>query len=204
MIEFQEFGKIARLKREIVITEKIDGTNAQVAILPVPVYEGLHITDPETDRLCLGTLDVPGGGIHGIFAGSRNRWITPENDNFGFARWVKEHAAELGALGPGRHYGEWWGAGIQRRYGLTEKRFSLFNVHRWGDDRPECCHVVPLLLRGGEDASVDDAMQYLRDEGSAAAPGFMQPEGVVVFHSASRQLYKVTFENDSGKWSATK
>jgi hypothetical protein len=31
-IEFQPFAKIARLSRECVITEKIDGTNAQVYI----------------------------------------------------------------------------------------------------------------------------------------------------------------------------
>jgi hypothetical protein len=34
LLEFVEFQKIPRLKREIVITEKIDGTNAQVFIRP--------------------------------------------------------------------------------------------------------------------------------------------------------------------------
>ncbi|HLE80817.1 MAG TPA: RNA ligase family protein, partial [Dehalococcoidia bacterium] len=100
--DFQEFGKIYRLSRDCIITEKIDGTNAQVVVL-------------EDGR---------------VLAGSRNRWITPEADNFGFARWVKEHEEELRSLGPGRHYGEWWGSGIQRGYGLKEKRFSLFNVSR--------------------------------------------------------------------------
>jgi hypothetical protein len=60
----------------------------------------------------------------------------------------EEHRDDLLTLGPGRHFGEWWGAGIQRRYGLTEKRFSLFNVTRWGEARPACCHVVPTLYRG--------------------------------------------------------
>ena len=32
MTEFQPFPKIPRLSREIVITEKIDGTNAQILI----------------------------------------------------------------------------------------------------------------------------------------------------------------------------
>lgn len=32
--------------------------------------------------------------------------------------------------------------------------------------------------------------------GSTAAPGFMKPEGIVVFHAASRNLYKVTLEKD--------
>jgi len=32
MSEFQEFPKMARLSREVIITEKIDGTNIQVFI----------------------------------------------------------------------------------------------------------------------------------------------------------------------------
>jgi hypothetical protein len=167
---FEAFPKIPRLKRTIVITEKIDGTNAQIVV-------------PEDD----GPLLV----------GSRNRWITPEDDNYGFARWVKEREDELRkALGPGTHFGEWWGAGIQRRYGLTEKRFSLFNVGRW-TEAPQHCHVVPKLYAGPwSQEAIDDALESLRIDGSVASPGFMKPEGVVVFHAASRSLYKVTIEKD--------
>src|SRR5436305_1822690 len=102
MIEFNAFPKIARLNRECVITEKIDGTNASILI--------------DEDGV--------------VMAGSRTRWITPENDNFGFAKWVEANKSELMKLGVGHHFGEWWGSGIQRGYGLTkgEKRFSLFNV----------------------------------------------------------------------------
>jgi hypothetical protein len=32
MIEFQEFPKIFRLSREMIVTEKLDGTNAQVYV----------------------------------------------------------------------------------------------------------------------------------------------------------------------------
>ena len=32
-IEFQGFGKIPRLNRDIVITEKIDGSNAAIGII---------------------------------------------------------------------------------------------------------------------------------------------------------------------------
>lgn len=167
--DFQPFSKIARLNREVVITEKIDGTN--------------------------GIIYVSEDGE--VAAGSRTRWITPTDDNFGFAKWVAEHAEELKALGPGMHYGEWWGQGIQRRYDLAEKRFSLFNVHRWADAvRPKCCHVVPELARGPLGESVAAALRCLRDTGSAAAPGFMRPEGIVVFHTASSQLFKVTLEKD--------
>src|SRR5262245_19038779 len=122
-LAFEAFQKIGRLKRGCVITEKVDGTNAQIAF---------------SDD---GTMHV----------GSRNRWITPEDDNFGFARWCAEHAEELKQLGPGRHFGEWYGAGIQRRYGLIEKRFALFNTERWRDGRaprPTCCGVVPILYEG--------------------------------------------------------
>jgi hypothetical protein len=88
-MEFTEFPKMARLTREVIVTEKIDGTNAQIFI----------------------------GEDGTIMAGSRTRWITPQDDNFGFAGWVDAHRDELLTLGPGRHFGEWWGAGIQRRYG---------------------------------------------------------------------------------------
>ena len=134
-------------------------------------------------------------------AGSRSRWITPEADNFGFARWVKEHEDELRRLGPGVHFGEWWGSGIQRGYGLTngEKRFSLFNVHRWEDpaSRPACCGCVPVLYRGPNvEAEIDRWLSRLRDLGSLAAPGFMKPEGLVIFHTATGVLTKVTSEKD--------
>ena len=139
-VEFKEFPKMARLSREIVITEKIDGTNSQILI----------------------TEDGD------IFAGSRTRWITPENDNYGFAKWVEGNKSELLNMGPGTHFGEWWGNGIQRNYGLKEKRFSLFNTIRWclhgnipriisseyakeikyQNILPEICLLVPELYRG--------------------------------------------------------
>jgi hypothetical protein len=171
-IEFEGFEKIPRLSRPIVITEKIDGTNAQIYISE----------DLQT-----------------VLAGSKNRWITPEKDNHGFARWVEEHREDLLKLGPGRHFGEWWGQGIQRGYGLGEKRFSLFNVHRWikPEDRPACCHVVPVIIAGEFDTRlVEASIGYLRMFGSQAAPGFMNPEGVVIYHAASRGLFKKTLVGD--------
>lgn len=171
MPEFVALPKIARLAREVIVTEKIDGSNAQVFV----------------------TED---GAIH---AGSRSRWITPEDDNFGFARWVRDNAADLRALGPGRHFGEWWGAGIQRGYGLPkgEKRFSLFNVDRWSVDRPACCHVVPVLWRGTfSTLAIDQALADLWAYGSRAAPGFAKPEGVIVFHVAGNVGFKRTIERD--------
>ena len=173
MVEFQEFPKMARLSREVIVTEKIDGTNAQVFISE----DGA------------------------IIAGSRTKWLTPQNDNFGFAKWVEENKEELLKLGVGRHFGEWWGSGIQRGYGLPkgEKRFSLFNVSRWSDDeiRPKCCHVVPILYRGIFDtAKIDECLNTLKEKGSFAFDGFMKPEGVVVFHIAGNIGFKKTIEKD--------
>lgn len=172
-VPFEAFPSISRLTRSCVISEKIDGTNAQV-------YVG-------KDGL--------------VLAGSRNRWITPEADNMGFARWVKDHEGELRTgLGVGRHYGEWWGADIQRRYGMTEKRFSLFNAGRWSSERPACCHIVPVLFAGIFTSTVvDECLARLETEGSQAAPGFMDPEGVVVYVAASRTLFKKTLKGDGHK-----
>lgn len=191
MTEFEKFPKIARLTREIIITEKIDGTNGCIFI-----------------------------GDNGEFlVGSRTRWITPENDNQGFARWAIEHKEELLELGSGRHFGEWWGSGIQRGYGLPkgEKRFSLFNTIRWclhdeepkqiptGDPRiikmqnvlPKCCFLVPVLYRGLFDTNeVLHQLEMLKIGGSVASPGFDKPEGVVVFHVAGNVGFKKTIEKD--------
>ena len=170
MEDFIKFDKIARMSRNCIITEKIDGTNAQIYI-----------------------------GEDGEFlTGSRNRWITPEKDNYGFARWAKEHKEELLTLGPGRHFGEWWGSGIQRRYGLDEKRFSLFNVGLWNEENtPECCHVVPVILEGLFHTDlVQLALNTLEKSGSFASKGFMNPEGVVVWHEAARIYLKKTIKGD--------
>jgi hypothetical protein len=170
-MEFEPFQKIARLSRECTITEKIDGTNGCIAI-----------------------------GEDGSFhVGSRSRWITPLEDNFNFASWCHMNREELMKLGPGRHYGEWWGAGIQRRYGLSEKRFSLFNTHKWSDPavRPACCGVVPVLFNGlFTQQAVDSVLALLAAEGSKAAPGFMKPEGIIIYHHAAGLYFKKTLDKD--------
>jgi hypothetical protein len=170
-MEFRKFEKIARLSRDIVVTEKIDGTNCLIAISEDGEFQ----------------------------VGSRYGWITPQADHMGFARWAYEHKDELMQLGKGFHYGEWWGQGIQRGYGLKEKRFSLFNTSRWSDDtvRPACCHVVPVLYTGMFDtAQIGGTLDELRVNGSVAAPGFMKPEGVVIYHVAGNLYFKKTIVGD--------
>jgi len=190
-LEFQGFPKMARLSREIIITEKIDGTNAQILIT----------------------------GDGDLMAGSRTKWITTENDNHGFAKWVEGNRDELLKLGPGRHFGEWWGSGINKGYGLKngEKRFSLFNVSRWAlygtepkrtvtaDPRiekfqevlPEVCGLVPELYRGDFDTmKINEVLEWLKVDGSIASKGFMKPEGIIIFHVAGNVGFKKTIEKD--------
>jgi hypothetical protein len=188
---FVPFQKIPRLKRGCIITEKIDGTNAQV------VVRSTAELSPAEDVPWHANVVVKDGQSWMVSAGSRTRWISPDNDNFGFAAWVKQNAEQLVDLGPGQHFGEWWGVGIQRGYGLHERRFSLFNSGRWSSERPACCSVVPVLYAGDFTTdTVDEVMDVLKGAGSHAAPGFMKPEGLVVFMTAARHLYKVLAEND--------
>jgi hypothetical protein len=173
--EFVAWPKIARLNRDMTITEKIDGTNACIIITEDDMY-----------------------------AQSRTRVITPDGDNFGFASWVKTWQDELRVdLGIGRHFGEWWGSGIQRKYGLTdgERRFSPFNTHRFSEKNgyfsTPGVATVPVLYDGPwSDDVVNNELRALRDYGSVAAPGFMNPEGVVIFHNAAHVAFKVTLEGD--------
>lgn len=154
--EFKGFHKISRYSRECIITEKIDGTN------------GLIYIDENNN----------------IYAGSKNRWLWGSTqseihtDNNGFAKWVKENQEELLKLGKGYHYGEFWGKGIQRNYGLKEKRFSLFNVNKWSDEnvRPKCCHVVSIIYNNTifTTENIEKALNYLKEVGSLAVAGLYE------------------------------
>jgi len=172
MIPFIKFPKIARLSRECIITEKIDGTNASITITE------------EGDFLC----------------GSRTRWITILDDNYGFAKWANDNKEDLLKLGKGTHFGEWWGSGCQRGYNLPkgEKRFSLFNTSRWTQEtKPSCCYVVPIIYQGlFTTEACDNAILKLKQKGSIASPGFMNPEGIVCFHIAAGIGFKKTILKD--------
>ena len=190
-IEFVKVPSIPRYSREVIVTEKIDGTNASIYI-----------------------------GEDGEFlVGSRKRWITPDNDNYGFARWAYANVTLLRQLGTGHHFGEWWGSGINRNYGLVkgEKRFSLFNTLRWclygnepriksgiyakevkyQDILPPGIGLVPELWRGNfDDMCATTILENLQNCGSLASPGFTNPEGIVIFHVAGRLAFKKTLDND--------
>lgn len=219
-IDFQAWPKIPRLNRAMIVTEKIDGTNSAVIIedhglASKQYYDNLVAHKEEYVKVvAIPYAHSEDDSVLRVFevgAQSRKRLIRPGDDNFGFAKWVWENAENLiAALGPGRHFGEWWGNGIQRGYGLPkdEKRFSLFNVSRYRDVRfqdfgLENVSVVPILFEGAFDHPViQDLVSELREVGSYAhvSPAgerlYRFPEGVVVFHVASQDLYKVLCEND--------
>ena len=158
-IQFRGFPKIPRLENEsYTFTEKIDGTNSAIIITE----------------------------YGDIFAQSRTRILdeTKLGDNYGFCKWVNGNKDELLKLGEGYHFGEWWGHGINRNYGLKEKRFSLFNI--WHETPPEIVHKVPVV---GSDK--DNAIFRLNTLGSIAAPGFMNPEGIIM---QSKQHHGVRYK----------
>lgn len=187
-VEHPAFGKIPRWNKPIIVTEKIDGSNGLVYI------------------------DEHGN----VFAGSRNRWITPESDNFGFAKWVAENQDDLRTLGPGRHYGEWWGSGIQRGYGRKngQRHFSLFNVGRYdvrfaGDkyhEPPACCGVVPVIAnidspdRSWDVFEVSVLCEALHNQQAFSLLDDATPmEGVMLYHTAAGRYFKNPFDGGDPK-----
>lgn len=204
-MEFEKFGSLTRFSQGWTITEKIDGSNGQIAILDLSKWDEDGYIGPHPTELAVASR-----GDLLIMAGSRNKWLdtTKQGDHMGFAKFVEANAEELiEKLGEGRHYGEWYGGKIQRGYGLKEKRFALFNAHRWSDDavRPECCEVVHSFTLDEyfdcPNIAAAGVMALLKIEGSFQVPGFMNPEGVVMFHRPSQTSFKKTFDYDErGKW----
>lgn len=173
-IEFKPWDKIPRENPfKVTISEKIDGTNA-----------------------CIIICD---GVIRGVQ--SRKRFITPDDDNYGFASWVAENNDELLKLGDGYHYGEWAGIGIQKNpHNLDSKKLFLFNTFRWNEDnpnRPKCCEVVPVLFQGELTPNkIPELLKSLQENAGVN----QTPEGVVVYYHAFRKYTKHTISSPNGKW----
>ncbi|XVU22566.1 RNA ligase family protein [Actinoplanes sp. CA-054009] len=225
--DFPKWPKTPRFEKEIAVTEKLDGTNGLISIERHPFgagADGMTAEELEAEGIFpvlpfwepLGADGLP-VYEYWVRAGSRNRWLTRKSDNHGFARWVDENAVGLAKLGAGQHYGEWFGSGIQRGYGLNEKRFALFNVSRWKDDRPghwaekgypyasavqvpeevPGLTTVPLLVVGdgySVSEAVDISLGLLERIGSVAVRGFSRPEGVCIYFSASNSYMKAFTE----------
>lgn len=181
-MEFKPWPKILRVekRRTPIFTEKIDGTNSCIVC-----------SFSEANEKTIGSVNVD-GKILNVWVQSRTRFITPDDDNFGFAKFVSENIDVAAKLGEGYHFGEWWGLGIQRGYNLVEKRFSLFNTRRWGDHNPPPSpfSVVPILPVD----SAEEARQFLINNGSVASPGFMRPEGAVMYDVDSDVYFKIIID----------
>lgn len=202
MGEFKGWGSTPRFHKGLTITEKIDGTNACIVIFNGEVK-----------------------------AQSRKRMITPEDDNYGFAKWVYENAGALtDTLGYGYHYGEWFGEGIQKNpLGITGKRFALFHATKYtienGYDLEQVdgLETVPLLFHGQADVwTIPHLLEKLKVFGSKVAGAKTEtvqvftgpdgsysvaakPEGVIVWHKETQQKYKILLEDDaSHKWEVNK
>ncbi len=155
MTDFRKWGKTPRVNNaKVVITEKLDGTNASI-------YRDGDI----------------------LMAGSRNRWIYPgrKTDNHGFAGWVADNrAALLTILGEGWTYGEWIGKGIARNYGLDHREWRIFSryVDAEGVDN---VHMVPLLCETTLEVMVDiiDCVSEVLINKGSNINEFHRPEGVV-------------------------
>lgn len=171
MIDEFEFRKWSKTKRltdtEMVITQKMDGTNAQILFSK---------DSTKQDIRCM--------------VGSRNKWLV-DVDNFGFKAFVTEHYKALfNFLGPGRHYGEWCGPGIQTGEGLEERKLFLFGNY---SEIPDSCEhllaTVPELYRGAVSLeAVRHILEQLILDGSYVN-GFDKPEGIIVNIAGVR--YKV-------------
>jgi len=195
---FEKFPSLTRFSHGWTITEKLDGSNGAIIIVPITTEEDVPTRTHVLEQV---------NGFY-VLAQSRNKLLdlTKQGDSYGFARFVHDNAEALvRTLGEGRHFGEWVGAGIQRRYDMKEKVFALFNTHRWTDvELPDRVRVVPVLAQGylGEPgAAFAETMHNLKQWGSIFAPGFMNPEGIVMRHGPSGTLFKKTFDYDEqGKW----
>lgn len=193
MGNFVKWGSTPRLHKGLCINEKINGTNGCVV-----VYDGV------------------------VRAQSRKRIITPDDDNFGFAKWVYDNAGALtDVLGWGYHYGEWFGEGIQRNpLGIEGKRFALFNTWFWAKpenaerlEQIDGLEHVPVLYDEESHGpanyyTIPDVIERLWASGSRVVgaaesmpdlwPGrSKQAEGIIVWHRESQQRYKILLENDS-------
>lgn len=203
---FTPFPKVPRWSKGWSVSEKINGANAQVLIITAAEMLKANIFATEGPEQF-----VLGHDQHRqlyMFAGSRNRLLhmtTRTGDNFGFAKWVRGHAEDLFRLGLGCHFGEWYGHGIQKNpYDLPEgeRRLALFNP-RWIDQGPECTEVVPQLGTAGDALELEGMYGAFKFRGTmvpGAGPNREDPEGIMIYHQGSGQIYKRTYENDGGKW----
>ncbi len=182
--EFRSYPEILTLEQtEITVTEKLHGTNGS-----------LHTY--WDDEMKDWNLKV----------GSRERWITPEDDAMGLATWALSEPYRsqiMERLGPGRHYGEWVGRNIVNGgLPLPEKRFVLFSVLGYVDiPLPDRVDITSLLYRGPWDpAKIEEIMLEMKEKGSFYLPGYMRPEGIVIHIVGTDVRIKHVFNAETTQW----
>lgn len=176
---FKPWPKIGRYtNNKIIISEKMDGTN--------------------------GCFIIKNGEVVGCQ--SRNRLLSINDDNMGFAKWVDQNKNTLKIFPDGYYYGEWCGPGIQKNpHNLDEKTFFMFptGVTKFLDPLKNLLPTSTLkfvnILYSGVYTStiVDKTMSELA--ANAKRKGY-KPEGVVIYSISNNVFQKATFENPEGKW----
>lgn len=188
-MDFKPFPDIKKFAGiHMSITQKIHGSNAQIVI------EKIDALRPDTA--------FANDEFYSVQAGSRNRWIYPGDDNYGFAAYVDANKHEIvEKLGIGQHFGEWAGPGINSGEGLEQKTFILFDWWKFPEERPLPLQmaVVPVLYDGVIDlAKIEEVMTDLKTNGSKLVPGFLRPEGVVINILGTR--VKKVFNAEETQW----
>ena len=196
MGQFKGWGSTTRENKNKTITEKLDGTNACIII-----YNGQ------------------------VQAQSRKRMITPDDDNFGFAKWVYDNAGVLtDTLGYGYHYGEWFGEGIQKNpLGIEGKRFALFHPTKYSEangyelNKIGGLETVPLLHHGQCDLyTIVDVMEDLNEYGTKVVGAkreikelpwgdtyerAVDAEGIIIWNNETQTRTKMLLKDDAfHKW----
>lgn len=198
-----DWPTIPRLTESLIVTEKLDG-----------VFGKIHISDypPSTYTSDHTVTKTPDGRAFIVTAATRDFKLKHDTDYFGFREWVYAHAQSLAMiLGPGDHFGEWWGGGIRRGYGLPDgdRRFSLFDFNRWSSmigqtlemTEVDEIRVVPIIttLSSFDSSDIHRLLDLLRRTGSYAEVGYKPAEGVVIYNTDGLPVVKAVLKDDRPK-----
>lgn len=197
--EFVAWPKTPRLnKTAVTITEKLDGSNGCISFERTSLIGG-----PKGDDNVLALAPTADQGWLAMRVQSRKRFLGDgkANDNFGFAAWAVENAEQLAViLGEGRHYGEWYGRGIQRGYGLEDRRFALFSPWRYQhvpfQNEGLALELVPTL----ETTTLDHLSMAISRQLEGLLHGsrvneYPNPEGIVVNIMGVDKPFKYILDN---------
>lgn len=181
--EFKAWREIEKFTGiHVIVTEKIHGANCHVNV-----------------------VSQPDGSLKAI-AGKRTSYVGTQG-LFGFGEFVTSNEKEIcEKLGPGRHYAEWTGAGVNGDYGLKNKTAVLFNTRHHGPKKaagvlPDRFDVVPVLYDGPYvQEKIDEVLADLKANGSKFSHGYMRPEGVVLFFPLFNAYKKIVFKPEETGW----